>query len=94
MNKEEIFEKIISKLKKHGVKSISIFGSYLRGEETAKSDIDLLVEFNEVKSIFDLVGIELEISEELGIKVDLITKDSVSPYLIDTIMNEAKLIFE
>ena len=93
MKKEEIYEKIIKILSKYNVKIISIFGSFSKDEETRESDIDILVEFNEVKSLYDLVGIEMEIKEEIGLKVDLVTKDSVSPYLIDTIMNEAKLIY-
>jgi len=94
VNKEHLFKKIISLIKKHGVKKVAVFGSYARGEERPKSDIDILVEFSERKSLLDLVGIEQELSDELGMKVDLLTEKSISPYLIGRIKNEMKVIYE
>lgn len=94
MNKENLFKKIISLIKKHGAKKIAVFGSYARGEEKPKSDIDILVEFSERKSLLDLVGIEQELSDTLGIKVDLLTEKSISPYLIGRIKKEMKVIYE
>jgi predicted nucleotidyltransferase len=93
MNKKEIFEKIINFLKNEGAKKISIFGSYLRGEEKSESDIDIIVEFSERKSLLELVRMERELSEVLGIKVDLLTEKSISPYLIDLIKKEMKVIY-
>ncbi len=52
---------------------------------SSESNLDILVEFSERKSLLDLVGIEMELSELLNIKVDLLTEKSISPYLIDTI---------
>jgi len=57
MNRKEIFEKIIQVLKSQGAKKIAVFGSYTRGEEKAKSDIDIIVEFSERKSLLELVKI-------------------------------------
>ncbi len=94
MNKEHLFKKIISLIKKHGVKKVAIFGSYARGEEKPKSDIDILVEFSERKSLLDIVGIEQELSDALGMKVDLLTEKSISPYLIGRIKKEMKVIYE
>jgi len=93
MLKEELFHKIIQKLKNEGVKKIGVFGSYVRGEEKPGSDIDIIVEFSERKSLLDLVRIERELSEELGIKVDLLTEKSISPYLIDAIQKETEVIY-
>lgn len=93
MKKQEIFREIIALLSKHGAKKISIFGSYARGEETPKSDIDILVEFKERKSLLELVGIEMELSEKLGIKVDLLTEKAISPYLITGIKEESEVIY-
>jgi predicted nucleotidyltransferase len=61
---------------KYGVKEIGIFGSYVRGEQKKKSDIDILVEFYEDVEIGFLKFIELEsyLSELVGRKVDLVTK--------------------
>jgi predicted nucleotidyltransferase len=93
MNKQEIFEKIIEFLKNEGAKRISVFGSYVRGEEKGESDIDIIVEFSERKSLLELVRIERELSEFLGIKVDLLTEQSISPYLIDFIRKEMEVIY-
>lgn len=94
VNKENLFKNIISLIKKHGAKKIAVFGSYARGEAKPKSDIDILVEFSERKSLLDIVGIEQELSDTLGIKVDLLTEKSISPYLIGRIKKEMKVIYE
>lgn len=90
--REELFRKISSFLKKHGATKVSVFGSYARGEERPESDIDVLVEFAERKSLLTLVNIELELSDYLGKKVDVLTEKSISPYLIDEIKKEARVI--
>lgn len=92
--REELFRKISSFLKQYGATKVSIFGSYVRGEEKPESDIDVLVEFAERKSLLNLVEIELEFSDYLGIKVDLLTEKSISPFLIDGIKKEARVISE
>jgi predicted nucleotidyltransferase len=94
VNKEALFKNIISLIKKHGAKKIAVFGLYSRGEEKPKSDIDILVEFSERKSLLDIVGIEQELSDALGMKVDLLTEKSISPYLIGRIKKEMKVIYE
>ena len=93
MNRDELFEKIANLLKGHGVRKVAVFGSYVRGEEKPESDIDIIVEFSERKSLLELVRIERELSEELGINVDLLREKSISPYLIDTIKREMKMIY-
>ncbi len=89
-----IFKKVTSILACHGAKKISIFGSYARDEANPKSDIDIIVEFSERKTLLDIVGIEQELSEALGIKVDLLTEKSISPYLVDRIRKEMVVIYE
>jgi len=73
-----------------GLQKVAVFGSYVRGEEAPESDIDILVEFAEPKSLLTLENIELELSDYLGIKVDLLTEKSISPYLIDEIRKEVQ----
>ncbi|HBE74203.1 MAG TPA: hypothetical protein DDW31_09020 [candidate division Zixibacteria bacterium] len=75
-------------LARHGVKKASLFGSHARGEQKPRSDYDLLVEFHGRKSLMEVVGIEQELSDALGLKVDLVTEKSVSPYIIDRIKKE------
>lgn len=93
LNKEEIFEKIAQVLKNKGARKIAIFGSYARNEQKPGSDIDIIVEFSGRKSLLDLVRIERELSEILGIRVDLLTEKSISPYLIDSIKKEMESIY-
>jgi len=94
IEKQEVFKKIISILVRQKAKRIAIFGSYARDEAKPESDVDILVEFSERKSLLDLVGIEQELSEALGVKADLLTEKSISPYLIDRIKSEMKVIYE
>ncbi len=93
MNKQELFRKIVSIIKKYGATKVAVFGSHARGEASPKSDVDVLVEFIERKSLLDIVGIEQELSEALGVKVDLLTEKSISPYLIDRIKRETVVIY-
>lgn len=74
---------------KYKIKEIAIFGSYVRGEQKKKSDIDILAEFEEPISLLDLVGAELYLSDILKIKVDLIPKEDVRPELKEIILKEA-----
>ncbi|MDK2789514.1 MAG: uncharacterized protein PWP15_21 [Methanothermococcus sp.] len=71
---------------KYKVKKMGIFGSYARGEQTEKSDIDIMVEFYETPSLIEFIEMEYYLSDLLGIKVDLITKNSIkNPYLKESI---------
>ena len=89
---DEITKKLIHILKKHGAKKIAIFGSYARGKQKETSDLDVIVEFKKRKSLLELVGIEQELEDALGIKVDLLTRASISPYLIERIEKESKVL--
>jgi len=90
---DEMIRDLVDILRKHGAKRIEIFGSLARGDATTKSDIDVIVEFKERKSLLELVGIEQELEEKLGKKIDLLTREAISPYLINRIKKEAKVIF-
>jgi predicted nucleotidyltransferase len=60
---------------------IGVFGSYARGEENEKSDLDILIDFDKKVNLLELIGIEQELTELLGIKVDLATLRSVNSSL-------------
>ena len=94
MNRDEVFSRIVSILEENGAKKVAVFGSYARGESKPGSDIDILVEFTERKSLLSLVGLEMKLTEALQIKVDLLTEKSISPYLIDRIKKEATVIYQ
>lgn len=91
-----IKEKSIPVLKKHGVKRASLFGSYIRGEQKKRSDIDILIQYpkRSNKSLLDFIGLEQELKAVLKGKVDLVTPGGLSPYLKDEIINSAKVIYE
>jgi predicted nucleotidyltransferase len=74
------------------IKSIYLFGSYARNEQTDKSDVDLIVEFDVVPSLFEFVRVQRELSNLLGIKVDLVIKDSLKPRVAKTALKEALAI--
>ena len=59
----------------HGVASLSLFGSYARGEATDESDIDLLVDCGSIRSAFQMGGLYADLSEGLKKPLDLITTD-------------------
>jgi uncharacterized protein len=94
MSMEEIEATLVSFLGNHGALRIGVFGSYVRGEQRPDSDLDVLVGFRDQKSLLTLVRIERELSEALGVKVDLLTENSISPYLIDRIKAELKVIYQ
>jgi predicted nucleotidyltransferase len=78
---EQIKQRVVPILKEAGIIRSSLFGSYVTGDQTKESDVDLLVEFPTGKSLFDLIDLQNELQEVLGKNVDVITYNSVSPYL-------------
>jgi len=85
---------LLDACKKNDITFLGVFGSYSRGEQKEKSDVDVLVKFSKRKSLLDLVRIERRLSEIMGVKVDLVTEGSVSPYMIDDIKKELKVIYD
>ena len=74
---------------KFGVKRIGIFGSFVRGEEKAGSDIDVLVEFDETKTTFDnYMDLKFYLEDLFIREVDLVIESSIKPRLKDNIMRE------
>ncbi len=79
-------EKILKE--KFFVKKIGVFGSYSRGEQRRGSDIDILVEFIEEPSLFKFINLESYLKEILGVKVDLVMKNALKPYIGKRILEE------
>ena len=93
MSINEIKKKISPILKKNGVKKAAIFGSYARGEEKKKSDIDILIEYeNDDKSLFDLAELQIKLEEKLKKRVDLGEYSTIRPQIKDKILNEQVFI--
>ncbi|MCX6720843.1 MAG: nucleotidyltransferase family protein [Candidatus Staskawiczbacteria bacterium] len=93
MSIKDIKNKIKPILKRHDVKRASIFGSYARGEQKKKSDVDILIEYrNDDKSLFDLAELQIELEEKLKKKVDLGEYSNIRPQIKDRILNEQVFI--
>ena len=73
-----------------GITEIGLFGSYLRGEQNPDSDIDILIDVSRPSKLdlLDLISIENELTEELGLTVDLVLKSSLKPGLSKSILSE------
>lgn len=84
----EIQKKIIPTLKKYNITKAGIFGSYVRGEQKKNSDIDILVELDSHWSLYDVIGIKLELEKKLKKKVDLVEYETIRPELKEIILNE------
>ncbi|MCH8055412.1 MAG: nucleotidyltransferase family protein [Deltaproteobacteria bacterium] len=75
---------------RYGIRSLAVFGSYVRAEQKRGSDLDLLVEFDDRGlSLFDFVKIENYLSEILGVKVDLVERSTLKPAIGRHILEEA-----
>ncbi len=89
------YEKIVEFCQKHSIQQLSLFGSVLRDDFHDQSDIDLLVEFQPHHTIgyFELVGMELELTELIGRKVDLRTAGELSRSFRQTVIHSAQPIY-
>ncbi len=74
--------------KKYPLKYIGVFGSYVRGEQSASSDLDILVEFNGSITLFGYARLENELSDKLGVKVDLVSKTALKPRIGKHVLSE------
>lgn len=79
---------------RYSVRKIGIFGSYVRGEQKKKSDVDVLVEFEKPISLLKLVNLENFLANKIGIKVDVVTKEDLRHELKERILNEVVYIGE
>ncbi len=79
--------------KRNHIIKLSLFGSALRDELKSDSDIDILVEFDKkhMPGLMDLAGMEIELTEMIGRKVDLRTPDELSRYFRDDVLTKAKV---
>ncbi len=99
MQDVEAIKRTLSKHKaelkrKFKVKTLGVFGSYVRGEQKRSSDVDILVEFDEDAEIGFFKFLELEelLSHMLGVKVDLVTKGALKPYIGKCILQEVVMV--
>jgi uncharacterized protein len=74
---------------KHGARNVRVFGSTARGTTTAHSDVDILVDLEQGRSLLDQVGLKQELEDLLGRNVDVVVEGGISPYLEERILAEA-----
>lgn len=90
---EQIMERLRAMkpaFKELGLKRVRVFGSVIRGEAGPDSDLDLIVDLNRPIGLIGFAGIKHSLEESLGIKVDLMTQNSLHPALKDRILSEAR----
>ena len=80
---------IIRIARQNGATNIRVFGSVARGEATEASDLDLLVEMEEDRSLLDIIAIKQDLEDLLGCRVHVVTEAAVSPYLKERVLKEA-----
>jgi predicted nucleotidyltransferase len=96
LRKKGVEEKLAEICRKNDIVFMAVFGSFARGEQNRRSDIDIAVEFdrNSEKSLLDLVRIENELRKIFRRKVDLVVLRSLSPYIIEDVKKEMWVIYE
>lgn len=75
------------------LKEIGIFGSYLRGKQRKRNDVDILVEFEEVPGLLGFIEVEEYLSKTIGLKVDLVMKRALKPGIKKYILREVVYIW-
>ena len=75
--------------KRFKVETIDIFGSYARGEQTEKSDLDILVTYSEMVDLLLIAGLRRYLRRKLHMKVDVISKESLNKYIKEQVLEEA-----
>ena len=78
--------------RKFKVKRLGLFGSYVRGQVRQSSDIDILVEFSKGIDLLDFVAMERYLTEQTGVKIDLVSIKALRPEFRSTILNEVVYI--
>ena len=94
--KENLEERIVQICEENDIVFMALFGSFVRGDQKKRSDIDILIRFDETKekSLLDLIHAENELKKLFKRKVDLLTSGSISPYMREGVLNSMKVMYE
>ncbi|MBS7626581.1 nucleotidyltransferase family protein [Candidatus Bathyarchaeota archaeon] len=96
LRKKDLRERLFEFCNKNDIVFMALFGSFVRGEQNKRSDIDIAIEFNKNsgKSLLDLVRMENELRKIFRRKVDLGIFSTINPYIIENIKKEMLIIYE
>jgi uncharacterized protein len=94
MNLKPKMKRLQEICRKNNVAMLGVFGSVSRGEDTAESDIDLLVTFSETPDFIEFIRLENEFVELFGKKVDLVTEGFLHPLIKENALRDLKVIYE
>ena len=96
LRKKGLKETLSAICRKNDVVFFAVFGSFVRGKQNRKSDIDIAIEFDKSieKTLLDLVRLENELSRVFKRKVDLGVFSSLSPYVVEDVKKEMRVIYE
>jgi uncharacterized protein len=78
--------------RRYPIRELGVFGSYVRGQQTEDSDLDVLVDLQDAVGLLELAGLQHDLSEALGLKVDLVMRDAVKRGRVRRIMSEAVML--
>ncbi|MDO8617735.1 MAG: nucleotidyltransferase family protein [Candidatus Uhrbacteria bacterium] len=93
-NIQTIRKRAVPVFRRYGVKRAAVFGSFARGEERKKSDVDFLVQIPRGMDLFEFSGLRQDLAARLEREVDLVTYASIHPFLKEQILNEQVVIYE
>lgn len=91
LNKHQ--QTIIKIAQDNDISYLALYGSYARGDQTKHSDLDLLASFEKKKGLLELINVEQKLSQVLGIKVDLVTKEGLSKHIKPYIQDDLQVIY-
>jgi hypothetical protein len=80
---------VLDLARRHGARSIRVYGSVARGQATAQSDLDLLVEWDPDRSLLDVVGLKQDLEDLLGVTVDIGSEQGLHWFIRDQVLREA-----
>lgn len=81
---------IVEIARRHGAHNIRIFGSVVRGEDSLSSDLDLLVEFEDGRSLLDRIALMQDLEDALGVEIDVVTEGALHPLVRPEILAQAQ----
>ncbi len=88
MDLQEIQSRMTPVLRQHEVVRASVFGSFARKEARKGSDLDLLIEFKDKKTLLDMAALRMDLEKTLNMKIDILTYRSLHPLIRDSVLRE------